>query len=60
MADPRREARLVEEHRTNSGSAAMCGCIIFRATRRSNPPAPIARPRYTVAMPPDAMARKLS
>ena len=45
---------------TKSGSVAMWGCMLLMATSRSNPPAPSARPRYTVAIPPDAMARIVS
>ena len=41
---------------TNSGSRAICGCMRLTATTREKPTGPTRRPKYTVAIPPDAIS----
>ncbi len=40
----------------NSGSSARCRCMHLIATMREKPPWPARRPKYTVAMPPEAIS----
>ncbi len=41
---------------TNSGSSANCGCRRLMATVREKPTGPSSRPKWTVAIPPDAIS----
>ena len=44
----------------NSVLVRRCMCVSLRATSVANPLEPTARARYTVAMPPLAMGRRIS